>query len=98
MNQIQVIVKRAGEKPEVTSINNDLETFQTLVDGYIEVVSYRGVDVVVNEEGKLRELPFNFYLYSDFIVGTAIFTQHDDEGDFISLKPEEIAMVLSMFR
>ena len=55
-------IKASGEVVEVGPKNNKkftLEELQTFVDGYIEAV-YLGREVMyVNEEGRLRSLPYN---------------------------------------
>lgn len=62
-----------------------LEWLQQQVGGYIEVVpaAMSGLVMVVNEEGKLRGLPFNDTAtdlhrgYAESIVGTAVVMKQD---------------------
>ena len=58
-----------------------LEEMQAMVGGYIETLSLNdGKWIVVNEEGKLNNLPLNFQAtkiirdcgYADYIVGDAL--------------------------
>jgi hypothetical protein len=93
---IKAVVSRPHSVPIVTTIKNDLETFQKLVDGYIEVVPLQAdskVMLVLNEEGKFKGLEPNFFWYEDLIVGTVVFVGFDEEsedGDFISLTDEQL--------
>lgn len=92
MSKIRVFIKEPKKKAEVKEIENTLSSLQKIVDGYIEVVPFTndGTHLIINEEGKLTGLPYNFPYYDDFIVGTAIFTKSDDEGEFSGLTDEDI--------
>lgn len=84
--KIKVVIVEPNQLPRMETINNNLETFQKLVGGYIEVVrSNEFIDIIINEEGKLIGLEPNFGLRNgDVIVGTAIFASHKGE-EFASL-------------
>ena len=62
MAKIKVIIKRPDEKyGHVTHISPRLENLQKTVEGYIEMVTViKGVILICNEEGKLRDMPYNF--------------------------------------
>lgn len=76
--KMRAIIKRPDEPyGHVTNISTTLENLQKTVEGPIEVV--RLVDgnvLIVNEEGKLRQLQRNFIMgkipFHDVIVGTVI--------------------------
>jgi len=71
----------------------DLETAQKFVGGYVEGITFPNGDyLIVNEEGKLMDLPFNpeattllratfsadsLYGEPDFVVGPAILIKKD---------------------
>lgn len=64
-----------------------LEEMQAMVGGYIETLSLTdGKWIVVNEEGKLHNLPLNFNAtkiirdngYNDYIVGNAIICNNNE--------------------
>lgn len=65
---------------KVIDIDDVLEAYQGLVDGYIEVVYAKGLRryaaaMVVNEEGVLNDLPCNpvaSVLYGDYIAGDVV--------------------------
>lgn len=61
--KIKCIVKRPDEQfGHVTWVSDSLENLQKTVGGYIETVSIDDHELVliVNEEGKLRNMPYNF--------------------------------------
>lgn len=81
--QISVIIKTPNGKPYKALIDNELDALQAIVGGDIEALPVYGAKkpmmMIVNEEGKLRNLPYNFATEYDFIVGTCFFCGVDDE-------------------
>ena len=60
---IKVIYKEPDKEPEVREIVNTLDTFQALVEGYIETVRLtKNAIVVCNEEGKLNGMKANIWI------------------------------------
>lgn len=60
MSNITVIIKRPGEAPESKNIENTLETLQSIVGGYIQTVTIaEDLVIICNEEGRLKNLPYN---------------------------------------
>lgn len=90
---------------EVIDIENKLEVIQDLVGGYIEYVdlSQDGVEMIINEEGKIYNLDYNLYatlLYrathlfkDDYIVGDVIIVGTDNQGENRSLNALEEAVI-----
>lgn len=85
----------------VKEIRNNLDTLQGIVGGYIEIpyisqeLYNRGIDIVINEEGKLMGLIPTIYIVKDgkvvdTINGNAIFTSHDEEGNLSSLDQKQL--------
>lgn len=63
---IVVLLKKWGEKPEVRMIPNDMKAIQGIVDGIIEVVQIRNnVVMICNEEHKTRS---KFYDQDNFLI------------------------------
>lgn len=62
MRKIKVIIKRPDEQfGHVTWVSDSLENLQKTVGGYIETVTLdNGVVLICNEEGKLRDMSYNF--------------------------------------
>lgn len=96
MKTIKILLVKPQTQPEIKEINNDLETLQKLVDGYIEAVQLTSSHTLIcNEDGKLIGLPFNREVIiqnriAHQIVGDFIVTKHNSEGDFISLTDNEV--------
>ena len=84
MTKIYVITKRPGEAPRHVWMSNTLAALQKAVDGYIETVSLpNGIVIICNEEGRLRNMPFNFRMMIGDIVGPVVICGRngDEFGD-----------------
>lgn len=93
---MKAIIKEVGKSAKVEDIKNDLETLQGLVGGYIEAVNMgQGVCLIVNEEGKLNNLPENFSIAHGVIVGTAVFVAYGKDGEFADLSDDQTKAVMS---
>ncbi|WP_028778728.1 DUF3846 domain-containing protein [Shimazuella kribbensis] len=92
---MKVIIKKPFEDYQVTEIKQ--EDFSTIVGGIAEYVPiWRNYEMIINEEGKLDELPTNLMErpYSDCIFGNAIFVKYDSLSDeYISLTDKEIEVL-----
>jgi hypothetical protein len=89
---------------EVIDIENKLEVIQDLVGGYIEYVnlSQDGVDMIVNEEGKIYNLDYNLqatllyratHLYKDdYICGDVVIVRTKN-GENIDLEDADITTI-----
>lgn len=85
------LYKAPGKPIETRTIQNTLEALQELVGGYIETFTVASDCVLIcNEEGRLRDLPANFWFCGNLFVGPVfICSQHG--GDFISLHLSDAA-------
>ena len=93
---ITVIIKPSGTRPYTKRIPNTLRALQEEVKGYIECINspIKDVDIITNDEGKLKGLPPNFYIgwgeYRDIIAGTAVFAVINNEtGEYIDMTPKQ---------
>lgn len=83
----------------MAEVENSLEAEQKLVGGYIQVIRLTDeIDCIINDDGKLQGYPSNRLWKSgneiyDFIVGNIQCVRHDDEGNFISIQPEDIPII-----
>ena len=94
---MKIIVKKAGQIPEVREVENELHVFQEIVGGYIECFPiFDNVLCVCDEEGKLKGLPINFAFAGDIIVGDVFFCA-ENEGDFESLDAYQINILMRAF-
>lgn len=98
---IRVIYKKPNEKPYELEIENTLEKFQELVGGYIEVISVnqdKTVLMVMNEEGRLKELEPNVYISDTCIVGNVVFVANGNDGEFHSLTDDMIKAIINSLK
>ena len=89
------------------NVDNSLEAEQAYVNynephGLIAVVSITDeIDVICNDEGKLKNLPINRFLISDdgvvldMLVGNIMCVRHNSEGEFTSIKEDDIPIIES---
>lgn len=94
---MKVLVLEPMKHPYVKEIDGSLSSFQELIGGYLEAVYFspdQPVVMILNEEGKLRELPMNRSLRDnngnilDIIHGTAFIAGTD--GEELCSMPEEL--------
>lgn len=102
---IKVLIVEPNKEPALHLIKNDLETLQEIVDGLIQIVSLpNGIDIILNEEGKIMGLPFNrvlpkeFFETDDILCGNLILAGLNEEtGETISLTDEQIENAMEIF-
>ena len=86
------------------NVPDQLKRFQEIVGGYIEIpyiseyLADHRIDIIINEEGKILELPMTALVTDgtsivDVICGNVIFASTDDDGNTIGLTPEQITIV-----
>ena len=100
---MKVLKVKPNKLPKVIEIDDELETLQGEVGGYIEAVyPFRdNTTLICNEEGKIIGLPCNRALYDDgkmidVICGDFLIAGLDDDG-FASLSDEQIETYTEMF-
>lgn len=74
-----------------------LRSLQSIVDGFIEPCAPaqlrdKGIELLANEEGLLRQLKVNINMFPFFYVGNLVAVGIGDE-DFVSLTPEQEAYI-----
>lgn len=73
MKKISVLIKEPGKKPRYVCISDSLTNLQKTVDGYIETVTIaKDLVVICNEEGLIRNLPYNCTICGATLCGTII--------------------------
>lgn len=83
-----LIIRPYNEIEVLNNLENDITTFQNLVDGYVEAI-YQGDYIwLVNEEGKIRNLPKNIL----GLVGNVVIVRAGYE-DFESLTDRDIEII-----
>ena len=91
--QVKAIKLAVGCCPEVIEIDNSLEAMQALVGGWIEILRLNdGLDLVMNEEGKLLGLPPNVSLFGglDVVAGDCFLIRHNTAGEAVSVTATDI--------
>lgn len=83
-NVIKILSIRRGESPCLTHINNDLESLQKFVGGYIEAVPLTdNILLICNEEGKIKGLKPSCMIWrgkiNDIIAGDCFLCGSDGE-------------------
>ena len=92
--KIKVLYKRVGREPEVVEMENTLQSMQSMVGGFIEVIPYDDYELVCNEEGKIMGLYPNVGFDYDVINGNFFIANDDYEtGDFTSLTEKNIEKI-----
>lgn len=94
-------------KGYLAEVDNTLEAEQRYVNfdephGLITVVSINNdIDIIANDEGKLNNYPINRFLVSDdgvvldMLVGNIMCVRHNEEGEFTSIREEDIPVIES---
>jgi hypothetical protein len=99
---IKVIKIPVGSQPFVTEIEPTLAAMQAEVGGYIELVPMgrTGLDLCVNEEGKMIGLPVNFPIFGgqDLVCGDALLVRHDSLGEAVSVTKKDIDDIVGGWR
>lgn len=91
---MKILFKEPNRPFEVKEIENNLETLQQLVGGYIEVVPYKdNIVIICDEEGKLKGKEINISFSYDVIAGNCLFVG-TNEGDFTSLTDKQIEEII----
>ena len=93
---IKILFKEPNKKPIIKEVGDTLETWQKLVEGYIEVVPFKNCLLIINEEGKFQGLEPNFNYGRDVIVGNAVFV-NSKGADFDSLSNRQIEELIKLF-
>lgn len=93
------MVLEPNKEPYVKEIENTLESRQAEIwGGYIQLLyNYRPLLIVCDEDGKLKNLPYNRPLLNDFLVGKCFVTADNGEGEFASLTDEQIEQAIKLF-
>lgn len=98
---IKVIVINPNEEPSAKTIEQDLDTLQGLVGGYVQTIPFgTQATALINEDGKAEGLPRNQLATTllhamsglfpgDYIVGTMVIVGKSD-GDYFTDVPPEV--------
>lgn len=80
MNKIKAIIKSPDEKVgHMTWISVSLKNLQNIVGGYIEAVGFGDMIILCDEEGRLKNKPYNCQIGRTSFVGTIVAVGFDGE-------------------
>jgi hypothetical protein len=107
-DMIQIVIVEPFKKPYKKIIPNTLAAMRRIVGGHMENIfigetgTGAKIGAVVNEEGKVINLPFNRrilgkYQQVDIFVGTFFITAYNMEGDNVSLTDAECERYIKGF-
>lgn len=85
-DRITVMIKQPSDKSaHVSQMDNTLESFQTAVNGSIEIMPIGlGMAVICNNAGRLTQ-PFNTEVQGKRLYGTLVITGIDSAGNITSI-------------
>ena len=93
---VKALMVEPNKHPCVVDLNTDLDSLQKAVSigadyqGLIEFVWLEdNVSLLLNEEGKLIGLDPNRRFYDDILCGVFYVVAENDDGELISLTPEQ---------
>lgn len=94
---IRVVIANPGDEPQVKEIENSLEAFQQVVGGYVEGHGVGNwMTLFVNEEGVIRRMTYNRKVHGVRFFGPMLIAGMDENGDQVSLTPEQTAQAVQM--
>lgn len=89
--KMKVLYVGVKQKPEVREIDGSLSSMQELVGGYIEAFKFApDVFCICNEEGILKQMPFNGVVNTTPVYGPYFFCGINEMNDFDTLQDEQI--------
>lgn len=97
-NKIRILIVEPNKEPRQAKVEHTLQNLQNIVGGLIEIVELEhNVDLVCNEEGKLRSLELNRAITNDIIAGS-FFIAGQHKGETISLSRKQIRKYKKRFK
>lgn len=92
MRKITIAVKNPGEGWEAREVEDTLPVYQQIVGGYIEGcnTTIRGIHLFGNEEARILKMKANVMTNDGMIYGPVFAVRSNDEGEFVSLTPEDL--------
>lgn len=92
-NEIVIIYKEVGKKPELRKIQNELSAFQNLLGGELDYIQYRDITITVRKDRK--NLQPNIYLNTAMLnirkrnIRGKVIVTCSKNGEFTSLSKEQ---------
>lgn len=98
MKKIKILIIEPNKEPYVAKIKNTLEEKQKIVEGLVYFYDIEcNVDLIWNEEGKVKKLPVNRIIEDAIIFGNIIIAGQCN-GESISLSRKQIKKYKRKFK
>lgn len=98
MKKIKILIIEPNKEPYVPKIKNTLEEKQKIVEGLVYFYDIEcNVDLIWNEEGKVKKLPVNRIIEDAIIFGNIIIAGQCN-GESISLSRKQIKKYKRKFK
>jgi hypothetical protein len=95
---MNILIKKPNSDFELAKINNSFEEYKKILGGYVELIPfYKKITILVNEEGRLLDLPFNIGVNNIPIYGNMIFVSRK-KSDFTSLTKRQINQIKKLYQ
>ena len=96
---MKVLIVEKDKEPYPKNIPNNLDRLRKILkDEEIEVVEYKDVLLIYNENGLRKNIPINRYINEKAIRGIFIFSGNDTKNmDFKDLTEEQIENLIKEF-
>jgi len=88
---LRVVIANPGEPAREAEIGSGLKCLQGAVGGYVDMVRCDGLDLWINDEGLLLDLPPNRHVNGAVIHGAIVVAASDDNGNTTGLSPDGCA-------
>lgn len=97
---MKVLIVEPGKEPRVAQIPNTLKAMQQTVDGYIQIVHpwHDSVALVCDEEGVLKDKPFNRNVTPWLQIAGTFFLCGTIEDDFMDLTDAQVELYTEIMR
>ncbi len=77
---MKAILKKPGEAPEIISVDNELKALQKVIGGWLESFTFAAdACILCDEEGRLKDLPFNVKLFGNPFFGNILLVGVNDD-------------------
>lgn len=77
---MKIIFKEPNKPAVYKEVPNELEDLQELVDGWVEAHTItEDMVIICNEEGRIRQMPFNCHVFVDWVGPIAFVGCKGDE-------------------
>lgn len=92
MRKITIAVKNPGDGWEAREVEDTLPVYQKIVGGLIEgcYTTIRRIHLFGNEEARILKMKANVMTNDGMIYGPVFAVRSNDEGEFMSLTPEDL--------